>query len=98
MKHKDLLSEKDQERLYLVHHMHHYPDKKEVIHELHHCFLFSKKNMSGDKYSLNHFMYAKKLYHVLNKKSDTAVLYDHANREHMVGKLEVDDKTYYFIS
>jgi hypothetical protein len=44
-KHQNLLSEKEQQKLYQVHHMHHLktPSDKNARHELHHCFLFSKK-------------------------------------------------------
>lgn len=97
MKHDELLSEADQQRMDLVHHMHHYPDGDEIIHELHHCFLFSQKNMQGNKYSLDHLVYSGKLYHVLDRESPPT-LYDHANNAFQVVKKGFNQKTYFVVT
>jgi len=74
-----MLTEKEQERLYLIHHMHHLKSNQNALHELHHCFLFSEKNMKGDKYQIKHLVFTSKLFHVLNK-TFSGRLYDHKNR------------------
>jgi hypothetical protein len=65
-------------KLYLIHHMHHFKDSSDVGHELHHCFLFSQKDMKGRKYSIVHKIYEDEVYHCLAKKFK-GILYDHAN-------------------
>jgi len=77
--HKNMLTEKEQERLYFVHHMHHLKSNQSALHELHHCFLFSEKNTKGDRYQIKHLVFTGKLFHVLNKTS-SGKLYDHKNR------------------
>jgi hypothetical protein len=78
-KHQNLLTEKDQIKLYWVHHMHHLKtDKGGVAHELHHCFLYSQKNEKGEKYRIKHLMTKGKLLHVLQKPF-SGKLYDHLN-------------------
>lgn len=76
---KNLLTEKEQERLYFIHHMHHLKSNQSALHELHHCFLFSEKNMEGDRYQIKHLVSADKLFHILNKNF-SGKLYDHKNR------------------
>jgi len=99
MRHKDLISEKDQEEsgLYFVHHMHHYEAKEEAVHEVHHCPLFSKKDMKGEQYSLNHLLLDGKLYHVLDRKP-VGVLYDHTNRGYKIKEIRINNKKYYVFS
>lgn len=98
MNHQDLLTEKEQEeqKLYLVHHMHHYQNKDGVAHELHHCPLFTKPNLEGDQYSLEHLVFEKKLYHILDRKPE-GNLYDHANNSYQIKELEFANKKYYTI-
>lgn len=96
MKHRDLISEKLQSRLYLIHHMHHYQRKNEVIHELHHCFLFSKPNMKGEKFSVKHLFLKDKLYHVLEGKVPE-ILFDHANNSFTIKRKEINHQTYFVI-
>jgi len=88
-KNHHFLTEKQQKRLYAVHHMHHVKSKRVVKHELHHCFLFSQKNMIGDKYRIKHHLSDSKLYHVLNKNF-SGMLYDHLNRRFkiIIGKIK----------
>ncbi len=68
------------EKVYLIHHMHHFewPGKK-VEHALHHCFLFSKKNMKGKKYTIIHQVYKGNVYHCISEKF-IGKLYDHTNK------------------
>jgi len=77
--HKNLLTEKEQKRLYLVHHMHHLKFTEGTRHELHHCFLFSERNMKGNKFQIKHHVSSGKLFHVLDKNF-SGKLYDHENR------------------
>ena len=98
MNHQDFLTEKEQEeqKLYFVHHMHHYQDEDQAIHELHHCPLFTKPNLKGDQYSLEHLIFEGKLYHILDKKPEN-VLYDHANNSYQAKELEFDHEKYYTV-
>ncbi len=93
MQHKNLLTEVEQERLYLIHHMHHLEDSNEVIHELHHCFLFSKPDMQGEKFSVDHLFLKNKLYHILDRKAPQT-LFDHANNNFSILEVEIDNKEY----
>lgn len=65
-------------KLYLIHHMHHFESGKNIEHELHHCFLFEKKNMGGKKYSIIHKVIKKELFHCIDGSFE-GKLYDHAN-------------------
>lgn len=97
MKHQDLIKEADQKSLYLIHHMHHYPDNQEVIHELHHCYLFSQPNMEGEKYSVDHLFKEGQLYHVLNRKSPDLV-FDHANNKFNIQEKKLAGKIYHVLN
>lgn len=77
--HKNLLTEKEQEHLYFIHHMHHLESHQSALHELHHCFLFSERNMKGDRYRIKHHISNGKLFHILDK-TFSGKLYDHKNR------------------
>jgi len=93
MAHKNLLSEKEQERLYFVHHMHHIKSGKVIKHELHHCFLFSQQNMKGNKYQIKHLISDGKLLHVLDK-TFSGKLYDHKNRAFKIQNIKIKSKNY----
>jgi hypothetical protein len=93
---ENLLNEKDQEKLYLLHHMHHFESGKGVVHDLHHCDLFSQKNMRGSKLQIKHLLIGKKLFHVLNTKH-IGHLYDHNNNEFEIKEKNIDDIIYYVI-
>lgn len=83
-KHSELKTLKFDEWLYLLHHIHHYVNKKgKIFHEWHHCFLFSKKNLKGKKYKTRHLLIKNKLYHVLEEKF-SGILYDHANNPYII--------------
>lgn len=83
-KHPKLKSLKFDEWLYLVHHIHHYVNKRgKISHELHHCFLFSKKDLRGKKYKIGHLLIKNKLYHVLEEEF-SGILYDHANNSYAI--------------
>lgn len=96
MQHRDLITEQEQEeqRLYFVHHMHHYKDGEDTTHELHHCFLFSEPNMEGEKYTIEHLISEGELHHILNKKPEE-VVYDHANNSFKTKEIELENKKYY---
>ncbi|MFH0852192.1 MAG: hypothetical protein V1845_01110 [bacterium] len=90
--HKNLLSEKEQTRLYFVHHMHHLKSRQNARHELHHCFLFSQKNMKGERYQIKHLLSGNKLSHVLDR-TFSGKLYDHQNRAFKIVKKRTFGKT-----
>jgi len=93
-KHQDFLTEKEQERLYLAHHMHHLKSgMKNTKHELHHCFLFSRKNMRGSKHKMIHLILDGKLFHVLNKLY-SGILFDHLDRPFTIKVAELNGKKY----
>jgi hypothetical protein len=93
---KDLLTEREQKKLYLVHHMHHLESAKGARHELHHCFLFSEKNMEEDKYQMKHIISEGKLFHVLDKNF-SGKLYDHKNRTFKIIVKKLRDKKWSII-
>jgi len=97
MIHHDLLTEEEQVRLYLIHHMHHYPKKTEVIHELHHCFLFLKPNMKGNKFSVEHLYIKGSLYHIIKRKTPV-ILYDHANNKFNIETKKIDGNIYSIVA
>jgi len=91
---KNLLTEKQQQRLYLVHHMHHFRSGKTgVAHDLHHCFLFTGKKMAGDRYAIRHLLTSGRLCHVLDKNF-SGLLYDHAGHAFKIKPLKIKNKIY----
>lgn len=96
MKHNNLLTEQEQGRLYLIHHMHHYNDGKDIVHELHHCFLFDQEGMHGEKYTVSHLMIGGKLHHILDK-NPPKVVFDHADNSFNVDEMELNGKKYYVV-
>ena len=94
LKTKNLLTEQEQKKLYAVHHMHHFKTGKNGCgHDLHHCFLFAQKNMTGDKYAIKHLIANQKLYHILNK-SFLGFLYDHLNDSFRIVAAKINEKSY----
>jgi hypothetical protein len=79
------------EDLYLLHHMHHFKSGKNIEHELHHCFLFEKKNMKGKKYSIRHRFVGRRLLHCVTDIFE-GKLYDHRNNQFMVELININDK------
>ena len=79
------------EKLYLLHHMHHFQSGKNIEHELHHCFLFEKKNMKGKKYSVYHRIIAKKILHCISGNFE-GKLYDHANNAYGIISENINGK------
>ncbi|MDO8265072.1 MAG: hypothetical protein Q7T34_01735 [Candidatus Parcubacteria bacterium] len=93
-KHKNLLTEENQTRLYLVHHMHHMESGKgKAAHELHHCFLYSQKNKKGEKYRIKHLITGSRLLHILDIPF-SGTLYDHLNNPFNIIFLLVKKKKY----
>jgi len=81
-------------KLYLIHHMHHFKVGSDVGHELHHCFLFSQKDMKGKKYSIVHKLHEDETYHCLSEKFE-GFLYDHANNSFKIGPKKLGGKIIY---
>jgi hypothetical protein len=84
------------ERLYLIHHMHHFQKKGGIIHDLHHCFLYSAKNQKGIRFSVVHRDIKGDLYHCLTKKF-TGSLYDHKNNEFKIIEMLFNQRKYFII-
>jgi hypothetical protein len=79
------------EKLYFIHHMHHFGSGKNIEHELHHCFLFERKNMAGKKYSVIHETVKNKLFHCVDDDFE-GKLYDHSNNAFIVAKKKINGK------
>lgn len=90
--HCDLISEQDQAKLYLVHHMHHLKNLFGVKHELHHCFLYSEKDLKGERFQIRHFLPKNgRLLHILDKNF-SGILFDHANNAFEIKTEKIDGK------
>ncbi|MBI4708995.1 MAG: hypothetical protein HY764_02190 [Candidatus Portnoybacteria bacterium] len=96
MPHKNFLTEEEQKQLYLVHHMHHLKSSKTAKHELHHCFLYTRKNMRGERYQIKHLVSSGKLYHILNKEF-SGTLYDHLDNKLIIKSVKIKGKNYSII-
>lgn len=83
-------------RLYLLHHMHHFASKNSAKHELHHCFLYSKKNQKGQKFIIKHVTGNSMVLHAINKDC-SGCLYDHANHEFKIKKIKIKNRDYFII-
>lgn len=82
------------EWLYLIHHLHHFKSaRSRAIHEIHHCFLFSKKNLKGEKFKVKHLLKRNKLYHILDKDF-SGTLFDHANNSYKIISKKIGDLNY----
>lgn len=77
----------DEESLYLVHHAHHYLNKKDATHELHHCFLYSKPGMKGTKHRIEHLYVDVSLFHKISPKAQEKILYDHQNNKYKLSSI-----------
>jgi hypothetical protein len=73
----------DEAGLYLVHHMHHIKRDGEIVHELHHCPLYSKKSMQGQKYKIEHRLNGNQAVHYVRGQF-SGKLYDHANNAYTI--------------
>ena len=72
------------EWLYLIHHLHHFRSGKgRVIHEIHHCPLFSKKNKKGKRFNIKHLLKGDKLYHILGEDF-SGIVFDHDNNSYKI--------------
>lgn len=95
-RHREYLTEKEQEHLYPVHHMHHLKTKKGATHELHHCFLFSEKEMKGEKFTIDHLVFEDKLYHFIDRPH-SGKLYDHADRAFPIRQITLGGTKRYLV-
>lgn len=84
------------EKLYLIHHMHHFKSGKTVDHVLHHCYLFSQKDMGGKRYNIVHEVHKNKVYHCLSGDYE-GILYDHVNNSYKIIKKKINNKIIYEI-
>lgn len=83
-------------KYYLIHHMHHFKSGNNVEHNLHHCFLFSKKNMEGKRHKIIHKVFKDNIYHCIEKKYEET-LYDHANNAYKIIPKKIIKKKIYEI-
>ena len=84
------------EKVYLIHHMHHFKNGSSVKHELHHCFLFSQKNMRGKKYPIIHKTDKSNVLHCIDAKFE-GIFYDHKNNNFKVISRKLKGKIVYEI-
>lgn len=84
------------EKVYLIHHMHHFGSTNRIAHELHHCFLFEKKNMKGRKYSVVHETHKGNIYHCVSRGFE-GVLFDHKNNMFNIRKRKIGRRRIYEI-
>ena len=90
----------EQDWIYLIHHLH-IPEKGTGIETVHHCFMFDKKNMKGNKFAQKHVRDKKLIQHVLDTKDlDNApsVVYDHLNNGFKVKIKTIEKKKYAVLS
>lgn len=83
--------------LYLAHHMHENPKNLLNMEELHHCDLFTEKDMKGEVYIQKHVKNGKKLLHAIDTddiKSVPKSLHGHLGNEFKISKKTIDDKKY----
>lgn len=96
---KSIKESEKEDKLYRLHHMHHFLKNKKVTHEIHHCFVFGEKQMRGEKFEVYHFVSGKDVFHCLrlNKKDamPPAVVYDHADRKYKITPLTIYGKQVY---
>lgn len=97
---KPTKEDKETTRLYQLHHMHHFNKNKRVAHEIHHCYVFLKKDMSGKKYEIYHILEKSHLWHCLKLKTGKiapTTVYDHAKRVYKIKPIKIYGKTHYRI-
>jgi hypothetical protein len=85
------------ERLYLIHHMHHFRSKKRMRHALHHCYLFEKNNEQGKKYYIVHRIFPGRVYHCLAGEFEGR-LFDHAGNVYKIVKKIIKGEKIYEIT
>jgi len=95
-KHPKLKNLPFKEWLHLLHHLHHYKYKNRVTHEMHHCFLFTKKNKKGEMFKIKHLLRGDKLYHVL-EGNYSRTLFDHANNSYKITPSKLGKKIHSLI-
>ena len=97
---KPTKEDKETMRLYQLHHMHHFNKNEKVAHEIHHCYAFSKKNMSGKKYGIYHILEKGHLWHCLKLeigKTAPTTIYDHAKRIYKIRPIKIYGKIHHRI-
>ena len=97
-KHKKPVAEQD--FIYLLHHFHP-PKKASEMEEVHHCIMFQKKNMKGEKYEQKHVKDSKVFWHALDIKNieeAPEVVYDHLNNGFKITIKEISKVKYAIIT
>jgi len=90
----------EQDWIYLIHHFHQ-PKKAEDMETVHHCFMWTKKNLKGIKYEQIHVKEGKVFQHVLKTKdleSAPKIVFDHLNNAFTVVVKEIKNKKYAVIT
>lgn len=97
---KPIKEDKETMRLYQLHHMHHFNKNKKVAHEIHHCYVFPRRNVSGKKYEIYHALKRNHLWHCLKLKTGKTApdtVYDHAKRIYKIKPIKIYEKIHYRI-
>jgi hypothetical protein len=84
-------------KIYQIHHLHHFLKGQYIKHEIHHCFLFSEKNMKGKKFRVFHKIQGKNFWHCVAGVSKINKLYDHRNNIYRIGKIKIGNKDFFII-
>lgn len=97
---KPMKEDKETMRLYQFHHMHHFNKNKRIAHEVHHCYAFCRKDMTGKKYEIYHILEKERLWHCLKLeagKTAPTIIYDHAKKTYKIKPIKIHGKTHYRI-
>jgi hypothetical protein len=87
-------------RLYQLHHMHHFTKNKKIVHEVHHCYAFFRKDMAGKKYEICHVSEKGRLWHCIKVetgKTAPVVIYDHAKKSYKIKPIKIHGKIHHGI-
>jgi len=92
-KHK--VPKQEQDWIYLIHHLHP-PQKASEMETVHHCYLYSQKNLRGKRYEQKHVKEGNLFTHVLDVDVDKApeVVYDHLNNGFKISIKEINNEQY----
>jgi len=97
---KPVKESKEAMRLYQLHHIHHFNKNKRITHEIHHCYAFSRRDMSGGKYEIYHAAEKGHLWHCLKLRMGEiapVMIYDHAKKSYKIRPIKIHGKTHYRI-
>ena len=97
---KPMKEDKETMRLYQLHHMHHFNKNKRVVHEVHHCCAFLRKDLVGGRYEIYHVLEKGRLWHCLKLeagKTVPTIFYDHAKKSYKTKLIKIHGKIHYRI-